>query len=101
MFTVVFTDVGTWSYASGSVVHVHVDKLALCMDMQGTMHLKKQFTDACSHNSVHTAVFTDGETWSYASDSILHVDVDKLALCMDMQGTIAFKETIHRCMLTQ
>ena len=48
MFTVVFTDVGTWSYASGSVVHVDVDKLALCMDMQGTMHLKKQLTDACS-----------------------------------------------------
>ena len=46
--TVVFTDVGTWSYASGSVVHVDVDKLALCMDMQGEMDLKKQFTDASS-----------------------------------------------------
>ena len=58
------------------------------MDMQGTMPLKKQLTDACSHSSVHTAVFTDGDTWSYASDSILHVDVDKLALCMNMHGTM-------------
>ena len=40
------------------------------------------------HSSVHTVVFTDVGTWSYASDSILHVDVDKLALCMDMQGTM-------------
>ena len=32
-----------------AVLHVDVDKLALCMDMQGTMPLKKQFTDACSH----------------------------------------------------
>ena len=60
--TVVFTHGDTWSYASGSVVHVDVDKLALCMDMQGTMHLKKQFTDACSHSSVHI-LFTDGDTW--------------------------------------
>ena len=59
--TVVFTDGDTWSYASGSVVHVDVDKLALCMDMHGTMHLKKQFTDASSHNSVHT-MFTHGDT---------------------------------------
>ena len=56
-----FTHVGTWSYASGSVVHVHVDKLALCMDMQGEMHLKKQLTDACSQSSVHT-LFTHGDT---------------------------------------
>ena len=40
------------------------------------------------HSSVHTVVFTDVGTWSYASDRILHVDVDKLALCMDMQGTM-------------
>ena len=43
-------------------VHVHVDKLALCMDMQGTMHLNKQFTDSCSHSTVHT-LFTHGDTW--------------------------------------
>ena len=60
--TAVFTDGETWSYASGSVVHVDVDKLALCMDMQGEMDLKKQFTDACSHSSVHT-LFTDGDKW--------------------------------------
>ena len=41
---------------------VDVDKLALCMDMHGTMDLKKQFTDGCSHSSVHT-LFTDGDTW--------------------------------------
>ena len=51
-----------FTYASGSVVHVDVDKLALCMDMQGEMDLKKQLTDACSHSSVHT-LFTDGDTW--------------------------------------
>ena len=56
-----FIDGDTWWYASDSVVHVHVDKLALCMDMHGTMDLKKQFTDACSHNSVHT-LFTHGDT---------------------------------------
>ena len=60
--------------------------------MQGTMPLKKQFTDACSHSSVHTAVFTDGETWSYASGSVVHVYVDKLALCMDMQGEMDLKK---------
>ena len=70
------------------------------MDMQGTMHLKKIFTDACSQSSVHT-MFTDGDTCSYASDSILHVDVDKLALCMHMQGTMHLKKNIHRCMFTQ
>ena len=32
------------------------------MDIQGTMDLKKQFKDGCSHNSVHT-LFTDGDTW--------------------------------------
>ena len=32
------------------------------MDMQGTMDLKKQLVDACSHSSVHT-LFTDGDTW--------------------------------------
>ena len=47
---------------SGSVVHVDVDKLALCMDIHGTMHLKKQFTDACSQMHVHT-MFTDVGTW--------------------------------------
>ena len=47
---------------SGSVVHVEVDKNKLCMDMQGTMDLKKQFTDGCSQSSVHT-LFTDVGTW--------------------------------------
>ena len=47
------------------------------MDMHGTMDLKKQFTDGCSHSNVHTAVFTDGDTWSYASGSVVHVHVDK------------------------
>ena len=56
-----FTDGDTWWYASGSVVDVDVHKLALCMDMQGTMHVKKQFTDGCSHSSVHT-LFTHGDT---------------------------------------
>ena len=36
-----FTPVHTLVNASGIVVHVYVDKLALCMDMKGTMHLKK------------------------------------------------------------
>ena len=76
---------------------VYVDKLALCMDMQGEMDLKKKLTDGCLHSSVHTAVFTDGDTWSYASDSILHVDVDKLALCMDMQGINALKIFTDEC----
>ena len=30
------------------------------MHMQGTMHVKKQFTDGCSHSSVHT-LFTHGD----------------------------------------
>ena len=51
------------------------------MDMKGTVHLKKQFTNACSHSSVHT-MFT------YASGSVVHVYVDKLALCMHIQGTV-------------
>ena len=58
--TVVFTYCS--HMVSGSVVHVDVDKVGLCMDMQGTMPLKKQFTDACSQSSVHT-MFTDGDTW--------------------------------------
>ena len=62
------------------------------MDMQGTMHLKKQFTDGCSHSSVHT-LFTDGDTHGeYASGSVVDVDVDKLALCMDIQGTVHLKK---------
>ena len=101
VFTAVFTYGDTWWYASGSVVDVDVDKLALYMHIQGTMHLKKQFTDACSHSSVHTALFTDGDTWWYASGSVVDVDVDKLALYMHMQGTIAFKEAIHRWMFTK
>ena len=43
-------------YASGSVVHEDVDKLALCMHIQGTVHLKKQFTvvfTPCSHMVTH------------------------------------------------
>ena len=95
-----FTDGDTWWYASGSVVDVDVDKLALYMDMQGRMPLKKQLVDGCPHKSVHT-LFTDGDTWWYASGSVVDVDVHKLALCMDMHGTIAFKETIGRCMFTQ
>ena len=55
------------------------------MDIQGTVHLNKQFTDGCSHSSVHT-MFT------YASGSVVHVDVDKLALCMDMKGTVHLKK---------
>ena len=80
--------------ASGSVVDVYVDKLALCMDMKGTVHLKKIFTDGCSHSSVHT-MFT------YASDSVVHVDVDKLAFWHAHTGYNAFKEAIHRWMFTQ
>ena len=33
---------------------LYVDKVALCMNMQGEMDLKKQFTDASSQSSVHT-----------------------------------------------
>ena len=44
-----------------SLVDVH--KLALYMDMQGEMDLKKPITDACLHSCVHTVVFTDGDTW--------------------------------------
>ena len=44
------------------------------MDMHGTMHLKKQFTGVCSLSSVHT-MFTYGDTWWYASHSVVHVHV--------------------------
>ena len=88
-----FREGNIWWYASGSVVDVDVDKLALYMDIQGTMHLKKQLVDACSHSSVHTVEFTDGDTWWYASGSV-DVDVDKLALCMDMQGTMDLKKQL-------
>ena len=94
-----FTDGDTWWHASGSVVDVDVDKLALYMHIQGTMHLKKQLVDGCSH-IVHT-LFTYDDTWWYASGGVVDVDVDKLALYMHMQGTIAFKEAIHRWMFTQ
>ena len=57
-----FTPVHTLVNISGSVVDVDVDKLALCMDMQGIMHVKKQFTDGCSHSSVHT-IFREGNIW--------------------------------------
>ena len=99
-FHTMFREGKIWWYASGSVVDVDVDKLALYMHIQGTMHLKKQLVDGCSHSSVHT-VFTYGDTWWYASGSVVDVDVDKLALCMDMHGTTAFKETIGRWMFTQ
>ena len=80
-----------FTYASGSVVHVDIDKLALCMHMKSTVHLKKQFTHTCSHSSVHT-LFT------YASGSVVHVDVDKLALCMHMKGTVHLKKQFtHTC----
>ena len=32
------------------------------MDIKGHMCFKKQFTDGCSLSSVHTVVFTDGDT---------------------------------------
>ena len=63
------------------------------MDMQGTMHLKKQLTDACSHSSVHT-MFTYGETWSYASGSVVHIYVDTHQLYMDMKGTMDLKKQL-------
>ena len=49
------------------------------MDMQGTMDLKKQLTDAYSQQ---------------CSQMLEHGDmqVDKLALCMDMQGTMDLKK---------
>ena len=49
------------------------------------MHLKKQFTDACSHSSVHT-MFT------YASGSVVNEDVDKHQLEMHIQGTMHLKK---------
>ena len=55
-----FTPVHTLVNINGSVVDV--DKLALCMDIQGRIPLKKQLTDGCSQSSVHT-LFTDGDTW--------------------------------------
>ena len=36
----------------------------------------KQLTDGCSQSSVHT-LFTDGDTWWYASGSVVHVYVHK------------------------
>ena len=51
------------------------------------MDLKKQFTDACSHSSVHT-MFT------YASGSVVDVDVKKVALCMDTQGEMDLKKQL-------
>ena len=57
-----FTPVHTLVNINGSVVDVDVDKLALCMDMQGRIPLMKQLTDGCSQSSVHT-LFTDGDTW--------------------------------------
>ena len=51
-------------YGSGSVVDVDVDKLALYMDMQGTMYLKFKHIHRCmfTHASVHT-MFRDGNIW--------------------------------------
>ena len=46
------------------------------MHIHGTMDLKKQFTDACSHSSVDI-VFTDVGTWWYVNGSVVHVYVDK------------------------
>ena len=62
------------------------------MDMQGTMDLKKQFTDGCSQCSVHTLFKDVGTCKWYVSGSVVHVHVDKLALCMDMQGTMHLKK---------
>ena len=61
-FHTMFTDGDTCSYATDSILHVHLDKLALFMDIHGSMDLKKQLTDACSHNSVHI-LFTHVGTW--------------------------------------
>ena len=60
VFHTLFTDDDTWWYASGNILHVDVDKLALCMNMQGRIPLMKQLTDGCSHSSVHT-LFTHGD----------------------------------------
>ena len=94
MFTVVFTQHCSQMLAHGHIqvtLHVNVHDNKLCMDMHGTMDLKKQLTDGCSHSSVHI-LFTDVGTWLYASGSVVHVYVDKLALCMDMQGTMPLKK---------
>ena len=33
------------------------------MDMQGRIPLMKQLTDGCSHSSVHSRVFREGDTY--------------------------------------
>ena len=81
-------------------VNILVTVQYMYMHIQGIMCLKKIFTDACWHISLHT-MFREGNIWWYASGSVVDVDVDKLALYMHMHGTIAFKETIHRWMFTQ
>ena len=48
------TNADTCSYPSDSSVHVHAHT--------GYNVLKKVFTDACSHSSVHT-MFTECDTW--------------------------------------
>ena len=55
-----FTPVHTLVNINGSVVDVDVDKLALCMDMQGRIPLMKQLTYGCSQSIVHT-LFTHGD----------------------------------------
>ena len=57
-----FTPVHTLVNIYASVVDVDVDKLALYMDMQCRIPLKKQLVDECSHSSVNT-LFTYGDTW--------------------------------------
>ena len=74
-------------------VNILVTVQYMYMHIQGTMCLKKIFTDACSHISVHT-MFT------YASGSVVHENVDKHQLYAHT-GYNVFKETIHRCMFTQ
>ena len=53
------------------------------------------------HSLVVRHWFTPVHTLVNINGSVVDVDVDKIALCMDIHGTIAFKETIGRCMFTQ
>ena len=49
----------------------------------GTMHVHRVVFTHCSHLVTHG---------KYASGSVVDVDVDKLALCMDIQGTMHVKK---------
>ena len=54
------------------LTHVNIQVIVhyMYMHIQGTICLKKIFTDTCSHSSVHT-MFT------YASGSVVNENVDK------------------------